>query len=142
MDGLNDLAIRINETARSKGWWRGTEVECGDSTVFAPRPVAEVLALVHSEVSEALEEYRAGHDLRRIRYVHEDGRVCTPEELCRHPQGTSGPAKPEGFPIELADIFIRLLDAAAEWDIDLQEAVEVKMAYNSTRPERHGGKLA
>lgn len=141
MDGLNDLAIRINETARSKGWWRGTEVECGDSTVFTPRPVGEVLALVHSEVSEALEEYRDGQDLRRIRYVHPDGQVCPPDQQCRSVNGVQD-AKPEGFPIELADILIRVLDAAAEWSIDIQEAVDVKMAYNSSRPHRHGGKLA
>lgn len=144
MDGLNSLAKQINETARSKGWWEGTEVGVdGDcSTVTVPRPVGEVLALVHSEVSEALEEYRDGHDLRRMRYVHPDGTVCDPEVICRARAGVNSDAKPEGFPIELADVLIRVLDACAEWDIDIEEAMRVKIQYNSTRPHRHGGKLA
>lgn len=142
MDGLNSLALKINKTAKDKGWWRGTEVECGDSTVFTARPVGEVLALIHSEVSEALEEYRDGHDLRRTRYVHKDGTVCDAEAQCRSALGVNSDAKPEGFPIELADVLIRVLDACAEWDIDIEEAMRVKVLYNSTRPERHGGKLA
>lgn len=147
MDGLNSLAKQINETAKSKGWWDGTEVSgrdpyVGDFKTTVPRPVGEVLALVHSEVSEALEEYRDGHDLRRMRYVHPDGTACDPDVICRARAGVNSDAKPEGFPIELADVLIRVLDACAEWDIDIEEAMRVKIQYNSTRKHRHGGKLA
>ena len=50
--------------------------------------------------------------------------------------------KPEGFPIELADILIRVFDLAEAWDIDLEAALQEKMAYNETRAYRHGGKYA
>ncbi len=43
---------------------------------------------------------------------------------------------------ELADIIIRCLDNAAEFNVDIAKAVAVKMAYNSGRPFQHGGKLA
>lgn len=43
---INDLIKRAHATAKSKGWWD------------EPRSVLECLVLVHSEVSEAVEEYR------------------------------------------------------------------------------------
>ncbi len=39
----------LHELAVAKGWWD------------QPRPVPELLCLLHSEVSEALEEYRNGN---------------------------------------------------------------------------------
>jgi NTP pyrophosphatase (non-canonical NTP hydrolase) len=43
---------------------------------------------------------------------------------------------------ELADIIIRTLDTAQAFGVDIDRAVTAKMAYNATRPHRHGGKLA
>lgn len=43
---------------------------------------------------------------------------------------------------ELADIIIRTLDNAAEFNVDIAKAVAVKMAFNSGRAFQHGGKLA
>jgi len=78
------------------------------------------LALIHSEVSEALEEFRCGGELRGFTL------------------GIDG--KPEGFSIELADIIIRVADLAEHFGIDLTDAVRVKTTFNFTRPTRHGGK--
>lgn len=47
---LNTFAARAHETAVGNGWW------------IEPVNVPEKLALIHSEVSEALEEWRVGHD--------------------------------------------------------------------------------
>jgi NTP pyrophosphatase (non-canonical NTP hydrolase) len=43
---------------------------------------------------------------------------------------------------EIADMIIRALDNAFEFDVDVAKAVAIKAAYNSTRPHQHGGKLA
>jgi NTP pyrophosphatase (non-canonical NTP hydrolase) len=43
---------------------------------------------------------------------------------------------------EIADIFIRLLELAHILKIDVAYAVSAKHAFNQTRPERHGGKVA
>lgn len=72
--------------------------------------VAVQLALIHSEVSEALEE------------VRKDGY-------------TSGK-----LPAELADIVIRTMDLARRCCIDLGYAIVKKHNYNCTRPKMHGGK--
>lgn len=86
---------------------------------FADDPIPERIALLHSEVSEAFEDYRN----RRMQLTYrEDG-------------------KPEGFPSELADIFIRLVGFAVSQGIDLDDVVAKKMAYNWTRPYRHGNKV-
>lgn len=52
----------------------------------------------------------------------------------------NGLAKPEGIPIELADILIRIADTCGARGINLTEALRLKMAYNKTRPTRHGDK--
>lgn len=46
---LNELARMVHATAKSKGWYD------------KPRPIPELLCLIHSEISEALEAYR-NHD--------------------------------------------------------------------------------
>lgn len=43
---------------------------------------------------------------------------------------------------ELADIVLRVMDYAAKEGCNVAEAIEAKLKYNTTRPYRHGGKLA
>ena len=90
----------------------------------SPRTFGDEIALMHSELSEALEEFRAGH----------------PVDQVRHEQAADRTFKPEGVPAELADVVIRVCEAAAHYGIDLEEAINVKLAYNRTRSYRHGGK--
>lgn len=169
MYGLRRLAERINATARSKGWWFGEEVtgrdDRGEFTVTVPRSPGTVLALVHSEVSEALEEWRDGNSLDNIHWTFKtkpdskgqvefaDGRMfLIAPDLGRWPLTMPGDmallrefgvdAKPEGVPIELSDVIIRVLDACHEWGIDIDQAMKIKMDYNEHRPHRHGGKRA
>lgn len=83
--------------------------------------IFEKLALCHSEISEALEELRDGSKPTDIYFL--DG-------------------KPEGFPIEIADTVIRLMHICGHYGINLEEALNIKMEYNKTRPYRHGNKVA
>jgi NTP pyrophosphatase (non-canonical NTP hydrolase) len=46
----------------------------------------------------------------------------------------------ENFSEEIADVFIRLFDAAALMNVDLDAAISKKMEKNKTRSYRHGGK--
>ena len=48
--------------------------------------------------------------------------------------------KPEGIPIELADVIIRILDYCGYAGIDIEAAIRQKHEYNKSRPYRHGGK--
>lgn len=82
------------------------------------------LMLIVTELAEAAEAYRDnGLAVSKMFYLDEKG-------------------KPEGIAAELADVAIRLGDLCGAHGIDLGKAVEVKMAYNKTRPMRHGGKAA
>lgn len=80
--------------------------------------ISEKLMLVSDELSEA----------------HEFARDGNFEDFSSGPDGS----KPDGFPIEIADAIIRLLDIAAGFDIDIAEMIRWKMRYNESRPVRHG----
>jgi hypothetical protein len=51
-----------------------------------------------------------------------------------------GKPKPEGVAVELVDVIIRCLDTAGALGLDLDSAYAAKLAYNRSRPHRHGGK--
>jgi NTP pyrophosphatase (non-canonical NTP hydrolase) len=93
-----------------------------------PVPFQTAISNLHGEVSEAWEAWR--------KWGVDD---ATTEESAR---GTGQPPKPEGVGSEFADIFIRLLDNCAAYGVDLRAEYERKVAYNRTRPVKHGGKRA
>jgi NTP pyrophosphatase (non-canonical NTP hydrolase) len=96
----------------------------------------DLIALIHSELSEALEEYRMGRP--NLYFEVSQGGI---NYLSQEPVvGAVNASKPEGIGPELADAVIRLGDMAGILGIDLEEMVKIKMAYNKTRPYRHGGK--
>jgi hypothetical protein len=117
---LNQWARAVHENAVQHGWW---ETE---------RPFAEVVALCHSELSEALEAYRRTGDVHRVEY---DLDAAARE-------GITAMGKPEGVPVELVDCLIRILDCCGAYGLDVESVLVDKHQYNKLRPYRHGGKKA
>jgi len=109
---LNYLAEEMHGLAKAKGWWA------------EERGIPEQIALMHSELSEALEHYR-DHGLVGSSLLQFDDK-----------------GKPIGLGSELADTIIRILDTCGRYGIPLGEILFVKYMYNRTRPRRHGGKHA
>lgn len=113
---LAEIIRESYQTAVIKGWWE------------EDRNIGELLALMHSEISEALEEWRTGRDIKEVYY--------------EAPKGDNPEGKPCGFPVELADIIIRIGDLCGRTGIPLEHALIEKLRYNRSRPYRHGNKLA
>lgn len=130
---ITELIKKAHANATAHGWHE------------PERTFGELIALCHSELSEALEEYRNGHQMDECYYVCKScqlgpcelGNSDSRSEYC-----ASCPSpKPEGIAIELADVVIRIADMCGLYGIDLEEAIKDKMAYNESRPMRHGGKV-
>lgn len=113
MLGLNAYRDECFQTTEEKGFHA------------KPNQPGELIALAHSELSEALEEVRDGHGLNEVYYKIDK----------------NGLNKPEGVPVELADVIIRIFDMCGLWGIDIEKVVREKMDYNKTRPYQHGGRI-
>lgn len=112
MKSLKEMQAEVVAVVKEKGWYE-------DNRTFG-----ESMALLHSEVSEALEAYREWG------LTDETGFAEDPEF----------PPKPEGVGSEFADVLIRLLDDCERYGVDLEAEYNRKLAFNRTRPYRHGGK--
>lgn len=117
MADILTLQREVHQNSVDHGFWEATA------------DIPTKLMLIVSELSEALEEYRDDHMVAYHRtFIDEDG-------------AEQFHVKPEGFPVELADVVIRCMDLAGHLGIDLGAVVELKMAYNATRPHLHGRKI-
>lgn len=98
-----ESAVRVlvnicHRKAKRRGWWD------------KERPVPEMLCLIHSEISEALEGYRTDADDRHL------------------PQYAS-------LTVELADAIIRICDLAGGLRLPLDYALADKLDFNDKRED-------
>ncbi len=102
-DLINDLCVQVHQANHK--WW--VDINTG---VVLNRNVGEMLCLVHSEISEAMEGHRK--NLQDDKLPHR-----------------------KMIEVELADAIIRIFDIAAGLGLDLGGAYVEKMAYNAVRAD-------
>lgn len=123
IESLNDFAKEVHQNAVDHGWYD------------EHRTFRDIVALCHSELSEALEEYRKR--MPAVYFVDEtadtDGDIET--DMSRY-KGQ----KLEGIAIEMIDCMLRILDWLGSIEVDIENLLRLKHEYNKTRPYKHGGK--
>lgn len=113
-EAVYHLVDLCHGAAATAGWWQDPRTgidylaEVRNETRFGKALAAEKIALIHSEVSEALEGLRKGKV----------------DEHC--PEFT-------GEEVEMADAVIRIMDYAGARQLRLGGALVAKMAYNAVR---------
>ena len=113
---IETLQRKIHQGNVDAGWWTDLDTlqslaeECRIRTRFGKALVAEKLALIHSEISEAMEASRK--NLMDDKLTHR-----------------------KGVEVELADAVIRILDLAGALELDLAGAIQEKLAYNAVRED-------
>lgn len=117
---INELGKKIHGINKKNGFYEDE------------KNIGEMLALIHSEVSEALEADRR-KDIAPItikstlfELSDSDFKSCFRKDV------------KNSFEDELADIMIRVMDLAAFKSIDLEAHIKAKVRYNSLREYKHG----
>lgn len=106
--GIACIQAVCHYLAFKSGWWKtpnGDDINPNDSYVFGTK-----VALIHSEISEALEGKRKNRQ----------------DDHLPHRMSVE---------VELADALIRIFDTAGAMGLDLAGAVMEKLAYNQKRAD-------
>lgn len=139
---LNELRDKIHQNAVNKGFYDGqmnvNELPSELRSAF----IAQRIALIHSELSEALEADRKNsYALLRlyeqsIKYIDSDHE--SENFLDRRIQIQFEECIKDSFEDELADAMIRILDLCGWLGIDIDTHIKLKMDYNESRVQKHG----
>lgn len=125
---FKEITTACGTAAEDAGWWQDFPGDLQqvqrDGILNAEQHnwIGNKLLLICSEAVEAHDEIRTGHGIHDMYYDEKN--------------------KPQGFPTELADVVIRVMDMCYNLGINLPYWVDFKLTYNASRGHRHGNKVS
>ena len=131
-EALNKLAVEAHENAVEHGFYDGAETMDDEALELLH---ARLFALMHCELSEAIQEERRGHEQKWYMCRQTwGGRVgncdtCVIPKIKGECQERYLDRNPHGVPVELADFVIRLLDWCGWQGVRLCDTVDWATRY-------------
>lgn len=142
---IKEMTEYVHGIAKSHGFWEDTDnlmLSLGANTkVLQSLIIGQKIALIHSELSEALEADRKGIWANKEEY--EIGTGITFDDLVEDTNVQNTMFKKyikDSVEDEIADAAIRIMDLCGYLGIDLEWHIEKKAEYNNSRPYKHDKK--
>lgn len=136
LNTIQDKIATVNYENGFRDRWHHLHAEEAPSEAAILDHIGAKLALITSEVGEAVDALRQGRDGFEFYTMPGGGEGHGPNlDDAGNPRN-----KPDGLVFEVVDVIIRSIDLLDMLNVNVAGAIDTKLRYNAQRGRMHGGK--